>query len=949
MPISFPSSPALGDNYSYNGKTWIWSGSAWKLNASTAGATVAVNTTAPSNPSAGNLWVDSDSGDISAYIGGGWAAVSLAANTLPDVTSNSGKYLSTDGYFLNWSSVTIPDAVSKITGVTITNSSYVALDDTAIDTAGGYIKLTGTGFTSGCQVVVGTTPATSTTYISSTEVRAQIAAASAGTYIVYLVNADGGTAIRVNGLTFSSSPVWSTTSPLSNGASGSPISIQLGATSNSTITYSLASGSSLPSGLALNSGGLLSGTVSGLSVDTLYSFTVTATDAELQDNPRTFNITITVRDAYFPYVALLLNTTSTNGQQNNTFLDSSTNNFTITRNGTPTQGSFTPYQPNGYWSGYFNGSNQYLTSATGIINFSAGQAYTVECWFYTPISSATNQCILTGGADTFSFGINSSTGAVFIGKSNVVDFISTTGSFQPNAWYHVAVARNTSNQTRCWVNGTSVGSSSSDTYAYNDVAPYIGANYNPGGYFNGYLSNLRVVKGTAVYDPTQTNITIPTGPLSAVTNTTLLTLQNNRFIDNSGNSKTVTPVNSTAIQAFQPFSPAASYSAATYGGSGYFAGGSNNLGLSTQAALPTGTQQFTVEFWAYKLDAWSTSTQHILNDDASSGFQIWVNTGGSILRLGRASVAGVLDYNYSNLQINTWTHFAYSRKGNDFALWVNGSRVATVTDTNGFASTNGTQTIGGYTSNGWNGYLSNIRVVKGSYVYDTASTSITVPTTPVTAITNTSLLTNFGNAGIYDAAWQNYVTTVGDAQVSTTQKQWGTTSMKFDGTGDYMTVPSSVSWNLPGDFTVETWIYLNVAGTDYSIVGKWGASNYNYAWILQYMGATGPYIRFLPGNSGLLFPPITFSTTLLASTWYYLAVSRSGSSVRCFVNGTQIGSTATNSNNLTSASGICAIGYNPDSGGVQYFNGYIQDLRITNGYARYLSNFTTPTAAFAGR
>jgi hypothetical protein len=330
----------------------------------------------------------------------------------------------------------MPDAVSKITGVTITNSSYVALDDTAIDTAGGYIKLTGTGFTSGCQVVVGTTPATSTTYISSTEVRAQIAAASAGTYIVYLVNSDGGTAIRVNGLTFSSSPVWSTTSPLSNGASGSPISIQLGATSNSTITYSLASGSSLPSGLALSSGGLLSGTVSGLSVDTLYSFTVTATDAELQDNPRTFNITITVRDAYFPYVALLLNTTSTNGQQNNTFLDSSTNNFTITRNGTPTQGSFTPYQPSGYWSGYFGGTGDYLTAASNAAFTFGTNSFTIEGWHYLTASSTSTKYLFdqrVSGQGFFpALYVSGGAYSVYINSAIPIN----AGTVSANTWVH---------------------------------------------------------------------------------------------------------------------------------------------------------------------------------------------------------------------------------------------------------------------------------------------------------------------------------------------------------------------------------------------------------------------------------------------------------------------------------------------------------------------------------
>jgi hypothetical protein len=90
----------------------------------------------------------------------------------------------------------------------------------------------------------------------------------------------------------------------------------------------------------------------------------------------------TPTDPSFAYVPLLLNTTSTNGQQNNTFLDSGTANggvgFTINRNGTPTQGSITPYWPNGQWSNYFNGSNAYLTSTIPALS---GQ-FTIDFWFY---------------------------------------------------------------------------------------------------------------------------------------------------------------------------------------------------------------------------------------------------------------------------------------------------------------------------------------------------------------------------------------------------------------------------------------------------------------------------------------------------------------------------------------------------------------------------------------
>lgn len=89
----------------------------------------------------------------------------------------------------------------KIAAIQITDSSYTASGATAVGTAGGYIKLVGTGFQSGCMVLINATPVAATTFVSATQVRAQVSAMAAGTYVVYLVNSDGGTAVRINGIT----------------------------------------------------------------------------------------------------------------------------------------------------------------------------------------------------------------------------------------------------------------------------------------------------------------------------------------------------------------------------------------------------------------------------------------------------------------------------------------------------------------------------------------------------------------------------------------------------------------------------------------------------------------------------------------------------------------------------------------------------------------------------
>jgi hypothetical protein len=258
----------------------------------------------------------------------------------------------------------------KLTNIQITDNTYTVLDDTAVAVAGGYIKITGTGFVTGCSIIVGSLVATSVSFISSTEVRAQVPAQSAGTYTVYLVNPDGGVGIRVNGLNYSSTPTWTTTSPLGDGAIDSAISVQFVATSNSAVTYALEAGSTLPAGLSLSSSGLLTGTVTGITVDTTYNFTVVATDAENQDTPQAFSITITVSDPNFKNTVLLLQADTAP----TVISDASTNNFDLTVVGDARASNFTPY--GGAWSNYFNASSK-LTFSSAVMALGTGP-FTLE-------------------------------------------------------------------------------------------------------------------------------------------------------------------------------------------------------------------------------------------------------------------------------------------------------------------------------------------------------------------------------------------------------------------------------------------------------------------------------------------------------------------------------------------------------------------------------------------
>jgi len=180
----------------------------------------------------------------------------------------------------------------KIKTISICDSSYTVLDDTAANTTGGYIQITGSTFGANSQVIIGTNNATSVTYVNTSTIRAQVPAAAATSYPVYVIDTDtGGTAIKINGLTHSSFPAWSTGATLSNQAANTAFGVSLSATSDSNITYS--NTSVLPTGTSLLANGYFSGTVT-IGAQTTYSFDVKANDAENQDASRTFSVTVTI-------------------------------------------------------------------------------------------------------------------------------------------------------------------------------------------------------------------------------------------------------------------------------------------------------------------------------------------------------------------------------------------------------------------------------------------------------------------------------------------------------------------------------------------------------------------------------------------------------------------------------------------------------------------------------
>jgi hypothetical protein len=650
-----------------------------------------------------------------------------------------------------------------------------------------------------------------------------------------------------------------------------------------------------------------------------------------------------VTDTYFPYVPLLLKTTATNTQNNSTFLDSSTNNFNITRVGTPTQGSFSPYRDVGYWSNYFVISSA-LSGVPTNMSFGLSTNFTIEAFINWPAAAAGNQTFfeLTGGARMILGRTTTGTRIFWHGTER-----GTTYTFTPGTWYHFAIVRN-SGTVYCYINGVSAITPFAETITWSSIGRFnIAMNSDTAEPMTGYISNLRVVNGTAVYTGA---FTPPTTPLTAITNTSLLTCQSNRFKDNSTSNYTLTvQVGTPRVQTFQPFNLPTAYSTATYGGSVYFNGNPDYLAISAPnggALDVSGGSNFTIEAWFYATSTASTTIWSRGGTNGSQNAQYWafLNNGSIQWAIGNGGTGAALN-TVTGVQYNCWNHFAVVLVGTTFTAYLNGTAINTATLTFTIPTTisNPTLWIGGQADPGarlwFSGYITGFRLVKGTAVY---TSNFTPSTAPLTAITNTSILANFSNAGIYDASGQNNLTTLGSAQVSTTTAKWNTTSMKFNGTTDYLNLVSSPGFSFgTGSFTIEAWVYnTSSSAVAKNIFGHWSVSPESYQFYLSTVNRlTWQIYNQSSTNSASLDVPL--------NTWTHVSWSKSGTTSYLHINGV-LQNTVTGVTNSANGGEVPRVGAGQSAG--QLFPGYIQDLRITKGIARYgASNFSVPTAEFPVR
>lgn len=634
------------------------------------------------------------------------------------------------------------------------------------------------------------------------------------------------------------------------------------------------------------------------------------------------------------YTTALITSTGSNGATNGTFVDSSSANKTVT-NLNASQTSFSPYRHGGY-STYFDGSGDNLTAPSSAdFNFGTGDV-TVEGWINQSLSVGSQYGIFgnfdTSGNGTYAFWYNGTvgTGAEFrVATDNVANMIGFRADTPVNEWFHFAYVRS-SGAWKFYLNGIEVTTRNTDVgdtdgASFGTIAPTIGS-FTNGIYMQGYFTDLRVVKGTAVYTSA---FTPPTERLTAITNTSLLTCHLPYIADGSTNGHSITVNGNTKTEPFAPYDTQ-EYTVGDHGGSYAMVSRSGQTGpsidVASHADFAFGTSPFTIEFWYYPNQAGQQWDQ-LISTTGNNGI-FFANRSGYLDWTNNNDTAALIRSSWP--AIGQWSHIVLTQDSTTRAVFINGVRTGTASTAHSWAQGQFRVAYGAGRGN-----FSNIRIVKGTAVYDPSQSTLTVPTAPLTDVTNTKLLLKGENGGIIDKAQVAKEIRLISVTSSTTQYKYLPSSIYFNGAGKYIDLVNTPLYNFgTGDFTVEAWIYNNGGGTGTFLTGTTSGDidiafdssglrlgRYNTAW-----DATQAY---------------TFT-----SAWTHYACVRSSGAVKFFINGTQQGSDVSNSINYT-ITGIPRIGI-AGNGSDRPTTAYISDLRITKGLARYTTTFTPPAAALEG-
>ena len=421
-----------------------------------------------------------------------------------------------------------------------------------------------------------------------------------------------------------------------------------------------------------------------------------------------------------------------------------------------------------------------------------------------------------------------------------------------------------------------------------------------------------------------------TTALTAVTNTRLLTAQAAMVSLNATDTTGINTIKNyggtiTSVASPIPF-------AGTFSNGGFATASYLTVYLPPKTWNPSTDTTWTLEGWLYM----TTAGAFCLVSGQTAGTTVfYIQWGGSGVAVSDGTNQP-LYYANPSLVINTWYHIAVVNNGGNLSLYFNG--VLRASGANTLASNAiDTLVLGRNLASVpyfLTGNLSNFRLVKGTAVYSGAS--FTVPTAALTAITNTLVLTCQSSTTVIDnSSSPSQVTSTGSTTAVTATIPFASTySYQFNGTSQYLTIPSSSNfvYGATDDFTIEGYLYTSATTINKGLIYKRsgaGISGVNFGtstttasrFTLKVANASGSAWTINDETAG----------TFAVNIWIHFAITKTNGVIYLYLNGLLTRQYA-HTTAIYDDGSVLTIGRDP---GGSFWVGFISNLRIINGTALY--------------
>ena len=575
------------------------------------------------------------------------------------------------------------------------------------------------------------------------------------------------------------------------------------------------------------------------------------------------------------------------------------------------------------------------------------------------------------------------------GQNKYITYMNGTSSTMTESsaaetgqWYHYALVRNgtATNCVKMYRNGVVTAQMTYTGNAGNNISIGIGRSIGQAAHHLDHSSicDFRIVNGDAVYTST---FTPPTEPLTDIANCVLLVSPKAIIKDYSGEGATLSRsysnniytwdgIGNTSTMPFTPFDKT-EYDPDVTGGSFQFTRSQSGQLTGT---LPTvGTGDFTIQCWIRLKELTSNST-FFTNSTTSSGpiMQWYLQSASQTISL--YGDGSTINSNHKP-PINTWIHIALVRDttaGNVY-FYMNGERLwsnaISSNATLDFPLGGSGMQIGCYSSGEFmNGWIADMRISDvAEYSYSNPSL-FPVPTAPLYGTDPVSGIdgTTVGDPKLHIGTGKDlrvhdksqtvpYLNMDGTGLSGEgTIAKFGGNSMKFNGVGRYIIPAETRTTGYDGDlfnlfdedaFTIEAWIYVT-DNTGYNTIFHTGSGTVSDPSFTQWAAQPTGELNYYRSSTKVI---ASNQSEISNNTWHHVALTGDGGTLRLFIDGV-LKNTVTNAASHYPYAGMDIHIGDRMSGAssVTPFGGYMQDVRITKGLARYTSTFTPPTAALEG-